>query len=73
MGALGSKYQERGEDSRIYSLVAAEDMNKASFRQMVSRFFKKYFSGSRSSLHTEDKRRTPISPPLRRDFRLRGE
>lgn len=26
-----------------YSLVAAGDVNKASFRQMVSRFFKKIF------------------------------
>ena len=56
-----------------YSLVAAGDVNKASFRQMVSRFFKKYFSGSRLSyiLKINDERR--ISPPLRRisDFRRR--
>ena len=41
MGVL-EVYQNE-EKIAEYSLVAAGDVNKASFRQMVSRFFKKIF------------------------------
>lgn len=55
-----------------YSLVAAGDVNKASFRQMYQDSLKKYFSGQPPVLHTEDKRRTPDIPASAEGFQTFG-